>query len=46
MSEGRLYASTVSINVNFLAPAKPGPIVAEATVTQLAGSWMMLSQAA
>ena len=35
MSEGRLYASTVSITVNFLAPAKPGPIVAEAKVTQL-----------
>jgi uncharacterized protein (TIGR00369 family) len=35
MSEGRLYASTVSSTVNFLAPAKPGPIVAEAKVTQL-----------
>ena len=35
MSEGRLYASTISITVNFLASAKPGPIVAEATVTQL-----------
>ena len=35
MSEGRLYASTVSITLNFLAPAKPGPIVAEAKVTQL-----------
>jgi uncharacterized protein (TIGR00369 family) len=35
MSEGRLYTSTVGINVNFLAPAKPGPIVAEAKVTQL-----------
>ena len=34
MSEGRLYTSTVSITVNFLAPAKPGPIVAEAKVTQ------------
>jgi uncharacterized protein (TIGR00369 family) len=30
MSEGRLYTSTVSITVNFLAPAKPGPIIAEA----------------
>ena len=38
MSEGRLYASTVSITVNFLAAAKPGPIVAEATVTQLGKS--------
>src|SRR5258707_14316344 len=35
MSEGRLYMSTVSITVNFLPPAKPGPIVAEAKVTQL-----------
>jgi len=35
MSEGRLYTSTVGINVNFLAAAKPGPIVAEAKVTQL-----------
>ena len=35
MSEGRLYTSTVSITVNFLAPAKPGPIIAEAKVTQL-----------
>src|SRR5215510_11612033 len=35
MSEGRLYASTVSITVNFLAPAKPGPIISEAKVTQL-----------
>jgi uncharacterized protein (TIGR00369 family) len=35
MSEGRLYSSTVSITVNFLAPAKPGPIIAEAKVTQL-----------
>ena len=35
MSAGRLYSSTVSITVNFLAPAKPGPIIAEAKVTQL-----------
>jgi uncharacterized protein (TIGR00369 family) len=35
MSDGRLYTSTVSITVNFLAPAKPGPIIAEAKVTQL-----------
>jgi uncharacterized protein (TIGR00369 family) len=35
MSEGRLYTSTVGITVNFLSPAKPGPIVAEAKVTQL-----------
>ncbi|GLR92277.1 PaaI family thioesterase [Bradyrhizobium iriomotense] len=35
MSEGRLYTTTVSMTVNFLAPAKPGSIVAEAKVTQL-----------
>ena len=35
MSEGRLYTTTISLTVNFMAPAKPGPIVAEATVTQL-----------
>jgi uncharacterized protein (TIGR00369 family) len=35
MSDGRLYTSTVSITVNFLAPARPGPIFAEAKVTQL-----------
>ena len=35
MSEGRLYTTTISMTVNFLSPAKPGPIVAEATVTQL-----------
>ncbi|WFU39263.1 PaaI family thioesterase [Bradyrhizobium sp. CB82] len=34
-SEGRLYTTTVSMTVNFLASAKPGPIVAEAKVTQL-----------
>ncbi len=35
MSEGRLYTTTISMTVNFLSPARPGPIVAEATVTQL-----------
>ena len=35
MSEGRLYTTTISMTVNFLAPAKPGPIVAEARVIQL-----------
>ena len=35
MSEGRLYTTTISMTVNFLNPAKPGPIVAEAKVTQL-----------
>jgi len=35
MTEGRLYTATISITVNFLAPAKPGPITGEATVMQL-----------
>ena len=32
MSEGRLYTT---MTVNFLSPAKPGPIIGEAQVTQL-----------
>ena len=35
MSEGRRYTTTISMTVNFLSPAKPGPIIAEARVTQL-----------
>ena len=35
MSEGRLYTTTISMTVNFLSPARPGPIVGEARVTQL-----------
>jgi uncharacterized protein (TIGR00369 family) len=35
MTEGKLYTATITITVNFLAPAKPGPIIGEATVTQL-----------
>lgn len=35
MTEGRLYTSTISLTVNFLAPARPGPITGEAKVTQL-----------
>ena len=35
MTEGKLYTTTISMTVNFLAPAKPGPITAEAKVTQL-----------
>jgi len=35
MSEGRLYCTTINMTVNFLAPAKPGPIIGEAKVTQL-----------
>ena len=35
MSEGRLYTTTISMTVNFLSPARPGPIIGEAKVTQL-----------
>ena len=35
MTEGRLFTSTITMTVNFLAPAKPGPIIGEARVTQL-----------
>ena len=35
MTEGKSYTTTVSLTVNFLASAKPGPITAEAKVTQL-----------
>ena len=35
MTEGRLYTATITMTVNFLAPAKVGRIVGEATVTQL-----------
>jgi uncharacterized protein (TIGR00369 family) len=35
MTGGKLYTSTISLTVNFLAPARPGPITGEAKVTQL-----------
>ena len=35
MTEGKLYTATITMTVNFLAPAKPGPITGEASVTQL-----------
>ena len=35
MTEGRLYTATITMTVNFLAPAKVGPIVGEANVTQI-----------
>jgi uncharacterized protein (TIGR00369 family) len=38
MSEGEFYTKTISLTVNFLAPAKPGPLVVEAQVTQLGRS--------
>src|SRR5215213_9746170 len=35
MTDGKLFTATITMTVNFLAPAKPGKIVGEATVTQL-----------
>jgi uncharacterized protein (TIGR00369 family) len=35
MSDGNLYTATITMTVNFLKPAEPGPIVGEANVTQL-----------
>jgi uncharacterized protein (TIGR00369 family) len=35
MTEGKLFTSTITMTVNFLAPAKPGKLIGEATVTQL-----------
>src|SRR3981189_349688 len=35
MTEGRLYTATITMTVNFLAPAKPGPLIGEANVAQL-----------
>lgn len=35
MSGGKFYTTTISMTVNFLSPAKPGPLIAEAKVTQL-----------
>jgi uncharacterized protein (TIGR00369 family) len=35
MTDGRLYTATITVTVNFLAPAKVGRIVGEASVTQI-----------
>ena len=35
MTDGKLFTSTISMTVNFLSPARPGPITGEARVTQL-----------
>jgi len=37
-SGGKFYTTTISLTVNFLAPAKPGPLTAEAQVIQLGKS--------
>jgi uncharacterized protein (TIGR00369 family) len=38
MTRGKLYPPTISMTVNFLAAARPGPITGEASVTQLGKS--------
>jgi len=38
MTHGKLYPATISMTVNFLAPAQPGAITGEARVTQLGKS--------
>jgi uncharacterized protein (TIGR00369 family) len=35
MTDGKLYTATITMTVNFLAPAKPGKLIGEANVTQL-----------
>ncbi len=35
MTDGKFYTTTISLNVNFMASAKPGPLIAEAEVIQL-----------
>jgi len=37
-SEGRFYTTTISLTVNFIAPAKPGPLIVEAQVIQIGKS--------
>jgi uncharacterized protein (TIGR00369 family) len=34
-SEGRFYTTTISLTVNFIATAKPGPLIVEAQVIQI-----------
>jgi uncharacterized protein (TIGR00369 family) len=34
-TDGAAYTATISLNVNFLAPAKVGPLVGEARVVQV-----------
>jgi uncharacterized protein (TIGR00369 family) len=37
-TDGRLYTATISMNVSYLGPASTGPIIGEASVTQLGKS--------
>jgi uncharacterized protein (TIGR00369 family) len=34
-TDGRLFTATISMTVNFLSPAKPGPIIGEAKLVQI-----------
>ncbi len=34
-SEGGFYTTTISLTVNFIAPAKPGPLIVDAQVIQI-----------
>jgi uncharacterized protein (TIGR00369 family) len=35
MTEGKFYTTTITLTVNFLSSAKPGPLIVEAKVIQL-----------
>lgn len=37
-TDGRLYTATIAMTVNFLSPARVGPIIGEANVVQLGKS--------
>jgi uncharacterized protein (TIGR00369 family) len=37
-SDGRFYETTISLTVNFIAPARPGPLIVEAQVIQIGKS--------
>src|ERR1700743_975802 len=37
-SDVRFYATTISLTVNFIAPARPGPLIVEAQVIQIGKS--------
>jgi uncharacterized protein (TIGR00369 family) len=37
-SDGRFYTTTISLTVNFIAPARPGPLIAESQVIQIGKS--------
>ena len=37
-SDGRFYATTISLTVNFIAPARLGPLIVEAQVIQIGKS--------